>query len=200
MENIKKKGEIIAVVGAPASGKSFLINEWKKKYDITAFFEGEEKDLPKYIKSNIRLSENGLQTTLYFHNQAVRHYLKALKLKNEEKSVILDTFWLSSLFYLDIVLTNKNEKGLVNDLIQLTLDIFSMPDKIVFLDVSNKTLKERILKRGREFEKNFLNKALKISKAHKEYFAIHKTNLNKIEADVLDPNLLAKALELHEKC
>ncbi len=196
---MKKKGKIIAVVGAPASGKSFLINEWKKKYDVVVFFEGEEKDLPKYIKSNIRLNKNGLQTILYFHNQTVRHYLKALELKDKEKSVILDTFWLSSLFYLDIMLIDRNEKKLVNNLIQLTSDIFSIPDKIVFLDVSSKTLKQRILKRGREFEKNFLNRALKINKAHKKYFTMHKTNLNKIDADILNPDSLAKTLRLVEK-
>jgi deoxyadenosine/deoxycytidine kinase len=191
---MKKIGKIIAVVGAPASGKSTLVSSLAKIRKVRYFLEKEE-ELPGYIKDNIKRNKNGLQTILFFHNRAVDNYIKSIKLKSEGKTVILDTFWLSNLFYLDTMLPNKNERELIKKFVKLIAKFFPMPDSILFLDVSDKILKERLEKRGRKFEKDFLKSAIRISQAHRNYF---RNNLKKItltiNADKLEPRAIAKII------
>ena len=47
------QGTIIAVVGAPASGKSFLSQRLQAHFKATAFFEGGPDTLPKRIIQNL---------------------------------------------------------------------------------------------------------------------------------------------------
>lgn len=198
---MKKEGKIIAVVGGPASGKSSLINQFKKNYKVKIFLEGEEKNLPNYIKKNINKNKNGLQTILFFHNQTIIQYLEALRLKEGGNNVILDTFWLSNLFYLDTMLSDKNEKTLIKNLIKLTNQILPLPDIILYLEADNKTIRGRLYKRGRSFEKNFIRSALKINKAHYDYFnnrknieELSQSKIIKINVENFDFHFFAKQI------
>jgi deoxyadenosine/deoxycytidine kinase len=188
MKRTKNKGRIISIVGAPASGKSTLIRYFRKNYKVKTFLEGEEKDLPVYIKRNIEKNKNGLQTILFFHNQTVKQYLKALQLKNKGYDVILDTFWISNLFYLDTMVPDRNEKKLIKDWIELIAKTMSLPDVIIFLKIDNKTLKDRLFGRGRKFEKDFLKGAEQISKSHNDYFKSKKRKKYLLESKIITAN------------
>ncbi|MBU0648493.1 deoxynucleoside kinase [Patescibacteria group bacterium] len=161
-----KKGKIIAILGGPASGKSTLIRRLKTRYKVSAFLEGEESDLPLFIKRNISKKINGLQTILFFHNQSVGQYLDALKLRNAEKDVLLDTFWISNLFFLDSMLSDKNERQIVEKLIFQTSRYLPAPDRIVYLKADSKTIRQRTRSRARKFERGFIEEAQKINSAH----------------------------------
>lgn len=206
MKKAKNKGRIISVVGAPASGKSTLIRYFKENYKVKTFLEGEEGDLPAYIKKNIEKNKNGLQTILFFRNQTVKQYLKALRLEDKGHDVILDTFWVSNLFYLDTMVPDRNEKKLIEDLMELTAKILSLPDIIIFLKIDNKTLKDRLFGRGRKFEKDFLEGAKQISKSHNDYFKSRQSRRYLLGSKIITANAknfdcetLAKKVSLVKK-
>ena len=167
---MKNKGKIIAVVGAPATGKSTLVRFLGKKLKAKIILEGEEKDVPKFIKDNISKDKNGFQTILWFHNRLVKQYLKALEWKKEEKVIVLDTFWLSNIFYTSTMLKNKKEREIITDMIKTTEKILPYPDIIIYLKSDKKTIKEWMEKRGRSFEGKFKEYLETISKEHEDYF------------------------------
>lgn len=200
---IRTKGEIIAVVGAPASGKSSLIRSLKKNHKLEVFMEGEEKDFPGFVKNNIRQNINGLQTIIFFHNHSIKQYVKALELRDKGKTVLLDAFWFCNFFYVNVILKNKNEKLMINKLIYLTSRILPGPDIILYLQASDKIIKSRLTSRGRKFEKDFLIRALKVNKEHNKFFKGNKfkkyftsTQVFKIKADKYSVKQVAQKLRL----
>jgi deoxyadenosine/deoxycytidine kinase len=176
-----KEGKIIAVVGAAAVGKSTLVRNFSDNYNVQIILEGEEKDVPKYIWDNIASGENGHQTILWFHNKTTEDYLHAQKMKQEGHNVILDTFWLSNSFYHGTMLSNKEDLGNFRKLVELNGKILPKPDYIIFISASDELIEQRLKDRGREAEKDFLSSALKINKAHKDYFK----DANKLNCEVL---------------
>jgi len=198
---MNNKGKIIAIIGAPASGKSTLVRHWNENYGIKTYLEGEEADIPDYVKENIAQNKNGLQTILFFHNQEKRQYQEALKLKEQGEIVVLDTFWISNIFYIDTMVFCENEKKLLHDMIDFTKNSFTLPDTVVFLDISDQLLAQRMNQRGREFEKSFIENALKVSKSHKEIIEqpdFLNTQIIKVQADDLCPDKLAQDLGLEK--
>lgn len=196
-----KTSKIIAVIGPPASGKSTLIRSLNKKYKIRPFMEGEEKDLPNFIKNNIDRNIKGLQTILFFHNQYLRQYSEAIKLSHNGEIVLLDNFWLANLFYINIMLKDKEDKLMAEDLIVLTGKILPEPDIVLYLEIADKTIKERIKQRGRKFEKNFLTNALKINKEYYNFFNqkhfkkyLNTSKIIKINSDNHNLNKIGKIL------
>ena len=168
---MKQQGKIIAVVGAPSIGKSTLVRNLDEHYEVKAFFEGEQSYWPGYIKNNIANNENRLQTTLYFHNQNIRQYVEALKLREKNHNVVLDTFWLTNLFFLhDQIYKNKEEQELLRDLIEVTNKSMELPDYILYLSATDELIKKRSLDRGRDFEANIFENFYKVNKAHADFF------------------------------
>jgi len=164
------KGKIIAVVGAPATGKSTLVRFLQKKFGFKAILEGEEKDVPNFIKTNIAKNKNGFQTIIWFHNRLVEQYSKVSEMKSKGEIIILDTFWLSNLFYISTMLKDKNEKTIVIDMIRITEKYFSYPDIIIYLKSDISTIKDRMGKRGRTFEKELRKQVETIHKEHEMFF------------------------------
>lgn len=196
-----KKGKIIAILGGPASGKSTLIRQLKARYDVRIFLEGEETNLPSFIKRNISKKINGLQTILFFHNQSVGQYLDALKLRKKGKNILLDTFWISNLFYLDSMLSDKNEKHIIQELILQTSECLPAPDIVIYLKAENKTIRQRIKGRGRNFEKDFFKEAQKINLAHDRYLkkkspCLKGARLLEVDAATFNYHEIARKLSL----
>ncbi|RJQ34015.1 hypothetical protein C4566_02710 [Candidatus Parcubacteria bacterium] len=201
-----KKGEIIAVVGAPSIGKSTFVRYLRDNYRVKTFLEGEENNWPDYIKDSIAQNRNRLHITLYFHNRNIGQYIEALKLKEDSQQVVLDTFWLTNLFFLDDRIYQKpEEQELVRDLIQLTNRSFSLPDKVVFLEADNKLIKERCLGRGRSFEKNVLENFYRVNDLHKDFFdnyvnlELPSSEIIRVDAATMDYDQLAQSMGLLKK-
>lgn len=200
-------GKIITVVGAPSIGKSTLVRNLDKYYNVKAFFEGEQSYWPEYIKSNIANNKNRLQTTLYFHNQNVRQYVEALKLKKENHHIILDTFWLTNLFFLhDGIYPNKEEQDLVRDLIGATNKSLELPDYIIYLAGTDELIKKRALSRGRDFEVNIFENFYKVNKAHADFFEsdqvkkeLPSCKIIKISATKIDYNRLTDEIGIYKR-
>ncbi len=187
------EGKIIAVIGAPASGKSTLVRKLGKKLKARIFLEGEEKHLPGYIRENIAENKNGFQTILYFHNQAIKQYLEALNLKKKGKTVILDTFWISNVFYLDTMLNNKDERRLFLNLINMTKRILPLPDIVIYIQIKDETIKRRLVKRGRTFEKYFFGSAVMVNKDHSKYLRMTgKSKIFKVKSENININNILK--------
>lgn len=181
-------GKIIAVVGAPGSGKSFLVKRLKEHFNAEAFFEGEVNTLPKRILENFSNKTRHLETILWFRNQRVNDFLKAEQLKKNGKNVILDTFWISNQFYVDSMLEGF-EKEIALSLGNLDTFTLNKPDLVIFLQVNNENVLKFVRKRGRDFEQDneFIQRILKINKEHEDFFNKNKfQNLLIIKRDELD--------------
>lgn len=203
---MNKKGEIIAVVGAPSIGKSTFVRYLKDNYNIKVFLEGESHDWPEYIKENIAQNKNRLQVTLYFHNRNIRQYLEALEMKRADHQIVLDTFWLTNLFFLDDnIYQNREEQELVRDLIQSTNKYFELPDKIVVLDADNELIRNRCLGRGRDFEEKVIENFYRANQLHKDFFdkqaekELSSSRIIRVDASKMDYDKIAQELNLSKK-
>lgn len=203
---MNKKGQIIAVVGAPSIGKSTFVRYLRDNYRVKTFLEGETNNWPDYIKKNIEENKNRLQVTLYFHNRNIQQYLEALKLRDQAHQIILDTFWLTNLFFLDDkIYESRAEQELVRDLIKWTNRSFVLPDKVIVLEADNDLIRERCLGRGRDFEENVIENFYRANDLHKEFFDKHAhkelPNSEIIRVKVLDMDYdqVARGLKLVKK-
>ncbi len=168
---IGKSGKIIAIVGAPACGKSTFTRYLAEYYKVKTFHEGETNTFPEFLKDNIKNNKNRLQTVLYFHNLTIQQYLESLQDRKNGHNVVLDTFWLSNLFYVvDSILQDKNEQQLVKDLMEGCLKTLKLPDIVVFMYARDEIIKERLAKRGRDFEKDKAKSYMEVNDYHKLYF------------------------------
>ncbi len=185
-----KKGKIIAVIGAPRSGKSFLAKLLADYYKGVLILEGEEADFPKRIKEDIEKNIRPVERIIWFRNELIKKYLKAEKLRESGKTVILDTFWISSLPYVRPLLKGFEVKLIMN-LLRLDEKIMAWPDVTILLDVSNRKIKDFIIKGGRNFDSSdefLINQANPINSDHKKIFSQSKyrNKIIKINRDNLD--------------
>ena len=182
------EGKIIAVVGAPASGKSFVVKKLKEYFNAEAFFEGEVETLPKRIIENLSQKTRNFETIMWFRNQRVRDFLEAEKLKKKGKNVILDTFWITNQLYINSMLQGF-EKELAEQVGGMDNEIMPRPDLIIFLQIDEKNIREFIKQRGREFDQNeeFIQRILSVNKEHEDFFKKNKfENVLFIRRDEMD--------------
>ena len=168
---IGKSGKIVAVVGAPACGKSTFARYIAENYKVKTFHEGEVNTFPGFVKDNIEKNKNRLQTVLYFHNLTIGQYNQALQDKKKGHHVLLDTFWLSNLFYVvDSILHCKNEQQLIEELVEGCIGFWPLPDIIIFMYARDEVIRARLAKRGRVFEKDRAQNYMDVNDYHKAYF------------------------------
>jgi deoxyadenosine/deoxycytidine kinase len=165
------EGKIIAVVGAPASGKSFVVKKLAEYFNADAFFEGEVETLPKRIVGNFSQKKRNFETVIWFRNQRVRDFLEAEKLKKKGKNVILDTFWITNQLHINSMLQGF-EKELAEQIGRIDNEIMPRPDLIVFLQIDEKNIRDFIKQRGREFDQDeeFIQRILSVNKEHEDFF------------------------------
>ena len=201
-----KPGKIIAVIGSPRSGKSFLAKLLAKHYGATLMLEGEEKDLPVHIKEDIAKNIRPVERVIWFRNKLIKQYLQALAYKAKGKNVVLDTFWISSRPYVRPLLKGF-EQQFVDDVLMLDETIMPWPDITIFLDVSDQTIKKFIVSGGRKFDASaefFAQQAKPINRDHKKLFSkkIYQDKIIKINRDDLDfsrPIDLNKVIKIIDK-
>ncbi len=102
---------IIAIVGAPGSGKSFLVQKIAAHYQAKAFLEEEEDNLPPFILESFKETYCDLISFKWFRNKLIKDIKEAQKLAQQGKRVILDTFWLSNECYLNMMEDQKQQSA-----------------------------------------------------------------------------------------
>lgn len=196
-------GKIIAVLGAQASGKSTLVKDLQKQiHNSVGFYEGEA--FPQFVVEAFDDPSVRIRAFLFFHNHWLNQYLEAAALRKAGGIAILDTFWLTNLFYLD-TLQDKNERQLIQDSIFTAAKIFNPPDGVIYLGIETEQMVQRIKDRAKarnrpwEAADDWLVEPLSVKRRHDAFFDnAHLQNqllgaAKVIQLDSLDPNLMAKA-------
>ncbi len=171
---IMNKSKIICVVGAPRTGKSFLVRKLAEHYKAKAFFEGEDVDFPDRIKEDISKNIRPLERILWFRNKLVGQYKEALRLKKSGENVVSDSTYFAVDLYIDVLDQDVFEREILHDLAKSDENLLGMPDKVIHLISDEKTIREFIKKGGREFDAGedfFDNQILPIQKAWEKYFS-----------------------------
>ncbi len=167
------KGKIIAIVGAPRSGKSFLATKLAEHLGATLMLEEGDSDFPDRIKEDIERNIRPLERILWFRNRLVNHYLDAEELKNNGKIVVMDTFWLSVEPYNEIF-TQGFEFEVTQEMSRIDSRTLTLPDHIIFLKNDVNNTKDFIVKGGRKFDasENFVdNFIIPLQKTHEKVFS-----------------------------
>lgn len=141
------EGRIIAVVGGPRSGKSFLTKKLADYYGGVAFIEEE---LPLRIQENLKKGMRDIERHLWFRNKMVKIFLEAQELKRRGQIAVLDNFWISYQLYLEA--TTGFEREVVDELAAIDREMFDWPDLVILLCNSEQGIREFIKKGGREFD------------------------------------------------
>lgn len=167
-----KNGKIIAIVGGPRSGKSFLVDRLARHYKGIAILEGEEQDFPERIREDIQKNIRPLERITWFRNKLVKEFFRALKTKREGKIVVIDNFWISYQLYID-ALAKDFEGEIIHDLAEIDRLTIEWPDVVIFLSLSEKGIRDFIKRGSREFDQSedfIQNQALPIHKLHDDFF------------------------------
>ncbi|MEK7545967.1 MAG: deoxynucleoside kinase [Patescibacteria group bacterium] len=180
-----KQGKIIAVIGSIGSGKSTLVRALHAHFQVQVFLEGETDTFPEFVKRNIASGQNGLQTQLHFFSQTIDQYLDALALKRAGEDVIIDTFWLSNLFFLHTALPDQVEHALFERLLAWAERVFPQPDATIVLDAPDDLLIERIKERNRAFETGAADVSIDVARRYDAYFS-SRENRDKHRAVMID--------------
>ncbi len=165
-------GRIIAIVGGPRSGKSFLVDRLSKHYKGVTILEGEEQDFPERIREDIQQNIRPLERITWFRNKLVKEYFYALNLRKAGKTAIIDNFWISYQLYID-ALAKDFEGDIIRNFAEIDRLLIEWPDVVVFLSLSEKRVRDFIKRGGRGFDnsEDFIqNQALPIHKLHNEFF------------------------------
>lgn len=144
------KGKIIAVIGAPRSGKSFLVQKLAQRLGYRPFME-EGVGLPKYLEKDIQNNTNGLRRIVWFRNAQVTHFLDAVDLTHQGENILLDTFWVDNQMYIDVLLEG-NDKKVAERLSQIDARLLPWPDVIVYLKNGKENTERFVSLGGRSYD------------------------------------------------
>jgi deoxyadenosine/deoxycytidine kinase len=166
------QGSIIAITGGPGLGKSTLTKALADHYRAWAILEGEEADLPERIREDIRDHKRILELDLFFRNKNVSDYQRALKIKAEGGIAMLDTFWMTNDVYIEEWLEEGFEKEILREMTRIDRGFLPPPDITICITASETTIREMIIRRGRQFEKNeaVLKKFVAMAQAQEAFF------------------------------
>jgi deoxyadenosine/deoxycytidine kinase len=181
-------GKIIAVVGAPRSGKSYLVQKLAKEFNAEIFLEGEEGEFPERIVEDIRDNIRPLERILWFRNMFVKQYLHALDLKAQGKTIILDVFWLINELYLDVLLDGF-ELDLMHEHAAIDKKLLNMPDLIVFLKTTEQGIRNFVALGGRSFDQSeevMIKQLLPLNDMFEKFFANPPAEMKLLTIDRAD--------------
>lgn len=180
------EGKIIAVIGGPGTGKSFLVKKLSEKLNAIRIVE-DVNEIPSEIIEHFKNNTGAVDVLLWFRNKCIQDIEKAVALKNEGKTVVMDTYWLSNELHITTMVS-----GFIQDVLleqaKIDREYLPKPDKVILLDASEEKIKEMTLERGRDFDTNdkFIQRNLSIREAHREHYENNKENIIYINRDNLD--------------
>ncbi|MFA5303434.1 MAG: deoxynucleoside kinase [Candidatus Nanoarchaeia archaeon] len=129
-------GGIIALVGCPAVGKSFLADKLSNSLDCRLIRELPEKGLPLDIMNNLSEQKNLFDTIVYFRNLQVLNYKHALSFAANNKYVVLDTPFYQNQLYVDLYVKDKAKASILRQLGEIDFLTYPQPDCTVYIKSS----------------------------------------------------------------
>ncbi len=180
------EGKIIAVIGGPGTGKSFLVNKIAEKLNAVKIVE-DVNEIPSEIIEHFKNDTGAVEILLWFRNKCIKDMEKAVELKNQGKIVVMDTYWLSNELHITTMVSGFIQEVLMKQA-KIDSEYLPKPDKIILLDASEDKIKEMTLGRGRDFDTNekFLQRNLSIRNAHRKYYEENKQDVIYVNRDNLD--------------
>jgi len=177
---------IIAVIGSPGVGKSFLVKKLTEYLGAEKIMESA-KELPERIIENFKKNTGQMETIIWFRNQVIENIEKALELKKQGKIVVMDTYIISNELHIT-TMTSGFEQEILLHQAKLDRKYIPKPDVVIFLDASEDKIKELTHKRGRDFDttEEFIQRNLSIKKTHEDYYKENKNSLIYINREELD--------------
>jgi deoxyadenosine/deoxycytidine kinase len=179
---------VIALVGAPGTGKTYLAERIAASTDVTYI---AEPPLVERIVENFAAGVNDLESQLYFLEQGVKNIHQAHELA-KEKPVLMDTYWQSTLLYVAETL-EPFARNVVTSFISHIEDKLPLPDKIIWLTAPSEHIIRQVKDRSREFEITdaYLSRIIDLEFAHRSHFYdMDCITIDKSEYDFVDDNAL----------
>lgn len=179
---------IIAVVGAPRTGKSYLAKKIAAHLEAAFFLEEGASGYPERIVENLAQNIRPLERQLWFRTSCVEKHLAAQQCKQAGQHAVLDIFWLSTHLYTDVLFTGF-EHELMTTLRKQDEQLLDYPDCIIYLTQSEEKTKEFVRLGGRSFDASdtFYHEVILPSHlAHETFFAEHANSLPCITLDRTD--------------
>lgn len=133
------KNILIALLGCPAVGKSFLISKLEERLGSDSIYEFNRGVLPPQIKQNLEKRQNLFENLLWFRNLQVSNYSQALS--RSKKITIIDTPFYQYKFYIDYFLEDQFQKNILNRLFELDWSWFEQPDITIYIKSSPSLIK-----------------------------------------------------------
>jgi len=130
---------LIAILGCPAVGKTFLINKLENNLGSDTVYEFNRIELPDIVKENLAKRQNLFENLLWFRNLQVNNYIKALKRRNN--ITIIDTPFYQYKFYIDFFLDDQFQRNILHKLFELDWNLFEQPDLTIYIRSSPKLIK-----------------------------------------------------------
>ncbi len=178
--------KIIAVIGAPGVGKTFLVKRLAKKLNAIPILEDVAK-FPKRILENFKKNTRQMETVIWFRNKQIEDMKKAVELKEKGNLVIMDTYPISNELHITSM-TSGFEQEILLKQAQIDREYIPKPDIVLLIDASEDTIRKLTLERGRDFDTNeqFIQRNLSIKETHDNYLKESGNSLIYINRDDLD--------------
>lgn len=177
---------IIAIIGSPGVGKTFLVEKLANYLEAETIIESVN-EIPERIIENLRKNIGQMETLIWFRNKCIEDIEKALELKKQGKIVVMDTYLISNELHITSM-TSGFEQDILLDQAKFDRKYIPEPDIVVFIDASEEKIKELTYKRNRDFDtkEEFIQRNLSIQRAHKDYYNENKDSLIYINRDTLN--------------
>ncbi|WP_036464948.1 deoxynucleoside kinase [Mycoplasmopsis sturni] len=206
----------IAISGMTSSGKSTLTQLLAKNYGEKAIyleeFDAKDELFDKLLMWHLNHKPNiTLAFEIYVMNSHLNHlYAITSKPENANKILLMDRFSVEHTIFGKIAFADKSPKHYraYSKAVNALITKESLPDLVIYLDLSFDSFRQRIFNRGRKSEVESFNANLEywqfLYSKYKESFLKlseqHHLNYQIIQTDNLDENqVFAKAKEIIEK-
>lgn len=176
---------IIAIVGAPRTGKSYLAKKLSEQYGAALFLEDDGVGYPQRIQENLAQNIRPLERQLWFRTRCANRHIEAKQLQQQGKASVLDIFWLSAHLYIDALLQGF-ERELMQDISKQDEQLLGYPDVVIYLKQSEEGTKDFLQQGGRIFDISdtyYKEVILPAQQSHESYFSEHGRKMNLITVD-----------------
>ena len=185
-------GKIISLVGCPAAGKTFLADKLSDYYGAEMIYEKPDDDFPQEITNNLATQSNLFETIVWFRNQQIKNYERAMDLKEMGKDAILDTPFYQNQLFVELYVADEFKKRVLYDMGKIDRNKYHYPDCTIYISATSEEIKSFLKKRKnqRYWENNkwidFIVKMASLTEDYMDSIKDEIPNLIKIKRNEYD--------------